>query len=82
MTSRSCNIGSPPVISTSPPAGTQPRDFAEHFLQRHLASAIKAELAVAPGAAQVASGQSHEDAGQAGVRRFTLQRFVDFGYLH
>src|SRR5208282_1791504 len=51
------------------PAGrTESSDLAEHFLQRHLASAVKAELAVAPGAAQITSSQSHEDAGQAGVR--------------
>src|SRR5208282_23377 len=44
------------------PAGrTESSDLAEHFLQRHLASAVKAELAVAPGAAQITSSQSHED---------------------
>ena len=75
-------MGSPPVISTSPPAGTQTGNFAEHFFERHLAPAVKTELAIAPGAAQVASGQAHEDAGQTGMGGFTLQRFVDFGDLH
>jgi hypothetical protein len=53
----------------------------KHFFERHLASTVKAELAVAPRATQVASGQTHEDAGEASVGRLALQRFVDFGYL-
>ena len=61
--------------------GAQAGDFAEHFLQRHLFPAVETELAVTPGAAQVASGQTHENAGQAGICRFALERFIDFGYL-
>src|ERR1019366_994987 len=61
---------------------TQPGDFAEHFLQRHFFPTVETELAVTPGAAQVASGQTHKDAGQSGIRRFTLERFVDLGDLH
>src|SRR5664279_3380951 len=58
---------------------TQTGDFAEDFLQRHLFSTGETEFTVAPGAAQVASSQTHEDAGQSGIRRFALQRFVDLG---
>ena len=39
-------------------------------------------LAVAPGAAEIASGEADEDARQTGVGGFALKRFVDLSYLH
>ena len=63
-------------------AWTEAGNLSQNLIDGHLATAVKAELAVAPGAAQVASGQTDEDAGQASVGRFSLERFVDFGDLH
>ena len=62
--------------------GAETLHLVPDFFGSHLASALERVLAVAPGAAQVTAGEPHEDAGQPSVRRLTLQRFVDFGYLH
>src|SRR5579859_147543 len=55
-----------------PARGTQARNFTQDFSRRHLVATLKSVLAVAPGAAQVTSGQAHEDARETRVGRLTL----------
>ena len=80
--SRACSMGSPPVISTRPPDGRKALDFGEDLGVRHFMAAGEGVLGVAPGAAEIASGEADEDAGESGERAFTLQRFVDFDDVH
>ncbi len=61
---------------------TKALHFFEDLLRGHLTAALKGIFAVAPGAAQIASRQPNEYARQPSVRGFSLERFVDFGYLH
>ena len=63
-------------------AGRQALDLGEDLVLRHFAAAGEGVLGVAPGAAEIASGEAHEDAGQSGEGTFPLQRFVDFDDVH
>src|SRR6266478_711787 len=57
----------------------QGNHLVEDFFPAHFAPAVETEFAVAPGAAKIASGQTHEDARESGVRRFALQGSVNLG---
>jgi hypothetical protein len=57
-------------------------DLGKDLIDRHLLPAIKAELAVAPGAAQVAAREANKNTRQSSVGGFALQRFVDFSDQH
>src|SRR5271157_2643495 len=52
------------------------------FLERHALAAFESVLAVAPGAAQVASRQPHKNARQPSVGGLSLQRLVNLDDLH
>jgi hypothetical protein len=53
-----------------------------YFFDGHLLATVEAEFAVTPSAAEIASGQADEDAGEAGVSGLALQRFIYFRDLH
>ncbi len=71
ISSRSCSMGSPPVISTRPPVGER-REPRSNLIFGHLVAAAEGVLGVTPGAAQIASGQAHKDAWQPGKGALTL----------
>src|SRR5262249_19733183 len=56
--------------------------FIENFLGSHPLAAVEAVFCVAPGAAEIASSETDENAGQSRVGGLTLERFVDFSDLH
>jgi hypothetical protein len=49
----------------------------EHFVPAHARAPVEGLSRVAPDAAQIATGQPHEGAGQAGEGRFSLDARVD-----
>ena len=57
-------------------------DARGHLRDAHFRSAVKRVGGVAPGAAQIASGEAHKDAGQACAGAFALNRFEDFSDEH
>ena len=70
-----CRSGSPPVSSTSGVPSASAR--ARTSLAAHARASVECLRGVAPRAAQVAAGRSHERARQAGERRFALDACVD-----
>src|SRR5271163_3397122 len=58
--------------------GRELRDLGYDFILVQLVAACEGVFRVAPGAAQIASGETHEDARKAGEARFTLDGFIDF----
>jgi hypothetical protein len=54
----------------------------QNILDSHLLAAMEGVGGVAPGAAQVASSQAHEDARQACAGSLTLDRFEYFRDVH
>ena len=57
-------------------------DGAKDFVDTHLLAAMKSVCRVAPGAAQIASRQAHENAGEAGVGTFALNGAENFADHH
>src|SRR5579875_217285 len=60
----------------------QPANLREHFVQRVFCPAVKSVFGVAPDAAEVASGEAHENARHAGTGAFALDGFENFGDDH
>src|SRR6266849_2259400 len=54
----------------------------QYFLDAHLLPAMERVRRIAPGASQVATRQTHEDARQARARAFTLNRLENFRDNH
>jgi hypothetical protein len=57
-------------------------NLGHYLIDRHAVAAGEGVFAVAPGTSQITTGQAHEDAGKSRVRRFALERTIDFGNSH
>ena len=57
-------------------------DALEHIGNAHLLPTVKSIGGIAPGTAQIASGETDEDAGKAGAGSFALNGFKNLGDKH
>ena len=68
--------------NASRPVARERTNFFENFFERKSRSAVERIRSVAPSAAEIASGQAHEDTRQTRAGAFSLDGFEDFGDDH